>query len=209
MLASLTADGKATFQYCDACGEEVLTYAVRSTMEIEHRCSYCGLPLSRKPPEDTPPMECVLLADDEKLMRWTLRDLLLEQRLAATVVACESGAEILQKFTERLVVGEASHLVILDILMKDLDGVAAAKAIRAVERAFEVKYQVPIIFLSALRLDTSLRNFVSRVQPALFLNKGVDATPDKLGVRLRRLMEALGSRPTDASNGRGPVLGAA
>jgi CheY-like chemotaxis protein len=134
-------------------------------------------------------------------MRWTLRDLLVEQRLASTVVACESGAELLQKFTERLIPGETSHLVILDILMKDLDGVAAAKAVRAVERAFEVKYQVPIIFLSALRLDASLRQFVARVQPALFLNKGVDATPDKLGARLRRLMEAFGSRRMNGGNG--------
>jgi hypothetical protein len=30
---------------------------------------------------------------------------------------------------------------------------------------------------------------VARLQPALFLNKAVDATPDRLGIRLRKMME--------------------
>ena len=55
--------------------------------------------------------------------------------------------------------------------------------------SFEVTWPAPILFLSALRPDTALRSFVARLQPALFLNKAVDATPDRLAIRLRKMIE--------------------
>ena len=180
---------KATFQYCHGCGEEVLTYAVPSGATIEFRCSFCGLPLGRKVGVEQQGVSCVMLADDEKFFRWLLRDLLVDQRLAQTVVACESGAELLAKFTERTRTRQWTDLIILDILMKDLDGMATARALRAVETGFDRSHPVPIVFLSCLRPDTSIRNFVARVQPALFLNKAQDATPDRLAQRFRKILE--------------------
>ena len=189
MPAGLALEGQDTFQYCHACGEQVLTYPVPANDGVELRCSYCGLPVGRQDPQAEARMECVLLADDEKFLRWLLRDLLVEQHLARTVVACEGGTEMLTRFTERLRVKEPPQLIILDILMRDLDGMAAAKAIRAMERGFGITWPVPILFLSALRPDTALRSFVARLQPALFLNKAVDATPDRLTIRLRKMVE--------------------
>jgi CheY-like chemotaxis protein/predicted RNA-binding Zn-ribbon protein involved in translation (DUF1610 family) len=208
MPAGVASEEKAAYQYCPACGEDVLTYAVRAEREVELRCAYCGLPLSRTTDAEQPPMECVMLADDEKLLRWLVRDLLIDQHMAQTVIPCESGAELLEKFTHRLRQDEGSDLVILDILMKDLDGVAAAKAMRAVERGFGVRRPAPILFLSCLRPDTSLRNFVARVQPALFLNKSVDATPDRLGLRLRKMAEFF-NRAREVGNGAALRSGAA
>ncbi len=189
MPAGLATEVKTAFNYCHSCGEQVVTYGVRSDQGVELRCSFCGLPLGRQAPQAATCMECVLLADDEKFLRWVLRDLLVEQGLAETVVACEGGTELLARFTERLRAKERTQLVILDILMRDLDGLAAAKALRAVERGFGVTWPVPILFLSALRPETALRSFVARVQPALFLNKAVDATPDRLAMRLRKMFE--------------------
>lgn len=183
------SEAKTTVHYCPSCGEEVFTYAVRSDTGLEIRCACCGLPLERRAPQDLPPMECVMLADDEKFIRWILCDLLLDKRLAGSVVPCESGGELLTKFTERLRGHEETQLVILDILMRDLDGVAAAKALRAVERGFAVERPVPILFLSGLRPDTALRRFVASVQPALFLNKAVDVTPDRLAMRLHKMFD--------------------
>ncbi len=189
MPAGLATESKTAFNYCHACGEQVVTYSVRSEHGVELRCSFCGLPLGRQSPPAATRMECVLLADDEKFLRWVLRDLLVEQGLAETVVACEGGTELLARFTERLRAKEHTQLVILDILMRDLDGLAAAKALRAVERGFGVTWPVPIVFLSALRPEAALRSFVARLQPALFLNKAVDATPDRLALRLRKMFE--------------------
>jgi CheY-like chemotaxis protein len=189
MPAGLALEGNTTLRYCHACGEEVLTYTVRAAVGVEVRCSYCGLPLGLQALQDEARMQCVLLADDEKFIRWVLRDLLVEQHLAETVVACEGGMELLSKLTERMAAKERTQLIILDILMRDLDGVATAKAVRAMERGFGVTWPAPILFLSALRPDAAIRSFVARLQPALFLNKAVDATPDRLGIRLRKMME--------------------
>ena len=200
MPAGTTSGNKPTFHYCHGCGEEVLTYAVPVGATVEYRCSFCGLPLGRKASADHPPMECVVLADDEKFMRWLVRDLLMDHRLAADVVPCESGAELLTRYTERRRERQAVDLIILDILMKDLDGMAAARALRAVETGFDTMSPVPIVFLSCLRPDTSIRNFVARVQPALFLNKAVDATPDRLAVRFRKIFEYF-TRPREEKTG--------
>jgi CheY-like chemotaxis protein len=198
---SVTPTGnKAAYHYCHGCGEQVLTYAVPSGGNVELRCSFCGLPLGRKPSEDQPTMGCVMLADDEKFLRWLLRDLLLDRRLAQDVVACESGADLLGKFTARLRARQGIDMIVLDILMKDLDGMAAARALRAVETGFEAQKPVPIVFLSCLRPDTSIRNFVARVQPALFLNKAVDATPDRLAMRFRKICDYF-TRPRDEKAG--------
>lgn len=202
MPAVMAPENQTTFTYCHACGEQVLTYPVRSAEGVELRCSYCGLTLSRQSPQAESRLECVLLADDEKFLRWVLHDLLLEQGLAEVVVPCEDGAELLTKLTERMLAKEHTQLIILDILMRDLDGLAAAKAIRAMERGFGVTWPVPILFLSALRPDTGIRNYVARLQPALFLNKAVDATPDRLAVRLRKTIEYF-SRVRNGATGNG------
>ncbi len=200
MPAGATSGNKPTFHYCSGCGEEVLTYAVPVGANVELRCSFCGLPLGRKLSPDHPPLGCVVLADDEKFFRWLLRDLLLDHRLAMDVVACESGAELLAKFTEYRRTRVAVDLIILDILMKDLDGMAAARALRAVETGFDTMQPVPIVFLSCLRPDTSIRSFVARVQPAIFLNKAMDGTPDRLAVRFRKIFDYF-TRPPDEKTG--------
>lgn len=195
------AEGEARFHYCAGCGEEVVVYAVPTEAGVEIRCSFCGLTLRLPSPQPGPPMGCVLLADDEKFFRSLLSEILVEQRLAQTVVPCASGAELLTKLSERLRARQDTHLIILDIVMQDLDGIVTAKAIRAVERGFGVAPPVPILFLSGVRPDTALRTFVARVQPALFLNKAVDATPERLAVRLRKMADYFAGRRPDAAAG--------
>ena len=191
MPAVLAPESQNTFSYCHACGEQVLTYPVRSGEGVERRCSTCGLPLGRQLSQVEAPLECVMLAEDDEALRLGLSSLLLKQQLAGDVVACDSGAAFLAKFVQRLRRNEETRLVILDIRMQNLDGVAAARALRALELGFGVERPVPILFLSGLRPDAALLNFVARVRPALFLNKGVDSTPGGLAARLRKTIESL------------------
>ncbi len=194
------AEGEARFHYCAGCGEQVVVYAVPTEAGVELCCSYCGLTLRLPSPQPAAPMGCVLLADDEKFFRSLLSELLVEQRLAQTVVPCVSGAELLTKFSECLHARQDIHLIILDVVMRDLDGIVTARAIRAVERGFGVGQPAPILFLSGVRPDTALRTFVARVQPALFLNKAVDATPERLAMRLRKMVDYFaGGRPGGAA----------
>ncbi|MBI3988259.1 MAG: hypothetical protein HY347_01440, partial [candidate division NC10 bacterium] len=46
----------------------------------------------------------------------------------------------------------------------------------------------PVLFLSAVRCDDTLRRLIARCQPALYLNKGTDSRPDKLGPRLEKVI---------------------
>jgi CheY-like chemotaxis protein len=204
MVESQSGDEKTGRHYCTGCGEEVPTYAVRSESGVEYRCTYCGLPLERRTVEEAQTtLECILLADDEKLIRWLLRDVLTEKRLAHTVVACETGGELLTRFVERQQGGERTDLIILDILMRELDGVATSRALRAIERGYGITRPVPILFLSGLRPDTALRNFVARMQPALFLNKAVDATPERLAERLQKMVNFFAHGPGEQPGGPG------
>jgi hypothetical protein len=52
----------------------------------------------------------------------------------------------------------------------------------------KVTQPTPILFLSAVPSDSALKDIVNRYQPALYLNKGSDAVPDKLGPRLEQLI---------------------
>ncbi len=193
--------GEAKFQYCAACGEQVVVTAVATEAGVETCCSSCGLTLRLPSPQPAAPMGCVLVADDEKFFRSLLSELLVEQRLAESVVPCVSGAELLTKFSERLRARQDIHLVILDVVMGDLDGVVTARAIRAVERGFGVGQPVPILFLSGVQPDTALRTFVARVQPAFFLNKGVDASAERLAMRLRKMVDYFAGGHRGAAGG--------
>lgn len=45
MTEEATPKGQKTAPYCTVCGEEAITYTVRTTQGLEIRCSLCGLPL--------------------------------------------------------------------------------------------------------------------------------------------------------------------
>ena len=178
------------FRYCYCCGGDVSTYTVQIEGGVEIRCSACGLPLEREIRQEAPTLDCILIADDDRLFRELLSDLLEEGGFTLSVIPCESGTEFLSKAAERLHEGLPIRLAILDILMAPLDGTATAFALRAMEQGMKAS-PTPILFLSALRADDDLRRIIARCQPALYLNKAVEATPDKLAPRLEKVINYL------------------
>jgi CheY-like chemotaxis protein len=185
MTSSLTS---LPFRYCPSCGERVYTYTVVKEGVEETRCSSCGFPLSvdqGQPPEG---LDCILIADDDGLFRSILADLLVEMGLTTRVISCESGMVFLREIAERFRDALPSKLAILDIIMEPLDGIATAISLRAIEKGLKVLQPTPILFLSAARYDEKLTRLISRLRPALYLNKGSDATPDLLRPRLQRVV---------------------
>ena len=91
----------------------------------------------------------VLVVDDEELARLRLRSLLADCTLPAAEVVAEagSGAEALHKLSSTAV-----DLVLLDIHMPGLDGLALAERLRALERPPKV------VFVTA-HADHALRAF--------------------------------------------------
>jgi len=118
-------------------------------------------------------------------------DLLVGQGLAQKVISCESGAEFLTVATGRLLQGLPIKVALLDIIVEPSVGIATAVAVRAFEKALKVTQPIPILFLSAVPFDSSLKTALGQNQPALYLNKGSDAVPEKIGAWLARVIEYL------------------
>ena len=84
----------------------------------------------------------ILIADDEKKIRETIRDYL--EAKGFSVILAKDGAEAASKAAD-----EALDLIILDVLMPNMNGIEACKEIREFS-------DVPIVFLSALGEETDL-----------------------------------------------------
>jgi CheY-like chemotaxis protein len=182
------ADTDLPFRYCPSCGEQVYTYTVVKDGAVEGRCSSCGFPLGAEESHPLRGVDCILIADDDPFFRSLLADLLVERGLTANVIPCESGATFLTVATERFLQGLPNKVAVLDIIMEPLDGISTALALRALEKGLKVARPTPLLFLSAARYNDNLKKLISRCQPALYLNKGSDSTPDRLGPRLEKVI---------------------
>jgi len=184
-------DAKPPFKYCPSCGEGVYTYTVQKETGVELRCSSCGLSLSLEANAPLKALDCIMITDDDRFFRTLLAELLNERRLTTNVISSESGTSFLAQAAERISQKLPIKLVILDIMMEPIDGIATAFAFRALEKGLKVPTPTPVLFLSAARSDENLKRQVGRCQPALYLNKGLDATPDRLGPRLEKVIAYL------------------
>ena len=101
------------------------------------------IPIADKAVEEMalPPMR-VLLADDEQVTLDTGRDTL--RSLGVDADTARSGAEAVRMSGEAAAQGSGYRAVILDWKMPDIDGIEAARQIRA-----EVGAEVPILLISA------------------------------------------------------------
>lgn len=177
--------------YCMSCGEQTPTYQVKEGPKVELRCSYCGFTLERGRIDLDAALECIILADDELLFRSLLSDMVIGEKLSQEVIACESGAHFLTECVRRFRDQRPISLVILDILMAPMDGSAAAVALRALEKGFDLPTPIPILFVSAVRADDALRRMVQGLVPAGYLNKGKDAAPPRLASRIKEIIPHL------------------
>jgi CheY-like chemotaxis protein len=130
----------------------------------------------------------VLIADDVQLLRELLRDSLMSEGLARHVHSCADGEEFLQAMTEQLHKGKAVSLAVLDLDMPKLNGYQTAIALRAVERGFARTIPTPILFFTSHACDDVFRKVLDYCQPARYLNKGADATPDRIASRLTQVL---------------------
>lgn len=173
--------------YCPSCGERVFTYSAQVADRNEIRCGYCGLPLEMTESVRPVATGCVMVVDDDEFFRTLLADLLTQEGLAAEVLSFDGGASFLTQLTQRFRQEKPLRLAILDIVMSPLDGVASALAMRALERGFDRGAAIPILFFSAVKATEALRKHMARCAPAYYLNKGSDATPERLAERMRRI----------------------
>lgn len=198
-------------RYCMGCGEQVDTNIADREGNLETRCLFCGLILSveksAKPAStpgddefielDPPSAEeeisawTMIIADDSDFLREFMRKLILKRGLAHEVIACKDGQEFVAEVTRALAHDKKVDLVVLDLEMPIMDGIIAARTLRAVEKKFELPRKIPILFFSVHRCDENMRKQLAQAAPASYINKGSDSAPDKLTQRVEQLVHHL------------------
>lgn len=125
-----------------------------------------------------------LIADDDKVGRELLAHQLEE---VAECVLANDGKDAVEKYQCAADEGVPFDFIILDVMMPELDGNAAGKAIRRIERAQGVPLnkQVKIIVLTAQNTPADVMESFMSVQPAAHLIKPVD--PNLLKTTLKRV----------------------
>jgi len=131
-----------------------------------------------------------LIVDDEELGRELVAQYLQQ---VPVVVAVGSGEEAVEKFRAAQEAGEPFELVLLDIVMPGMDGIATGTALRKLEkeRGITVAQQAKIIMLTARNTPLDVMQSLMSVQSAAYLVKPVEPgkfreTLSKVGLKIPR-----------------------
>lgn len=174
-------------KYCLCCGERVPFNKIMRDGKSEKTCVFCGFVLDVAIEEEDRIAACIVTADDAELTRELLRGMLLKKKLAKSVVTTENGQQFVSSFTKRMAENLPVDLVILDLEMPVMDGITAARVMRAIEGNYSTA-KVPILFFSARKCDEALKQQLSIFSPASYVNKGNESDPAKLAERIDQLV---------------------
>jgi CheY-like chemotaxis protein len=177
-------------QYCLCCDEEVPFNTVERDQRRELTCAYCGFTLDvQKLWEPVKPKEegCILVAEDSAYTRKTIEDLLRGKKFAANVFSFENGLAMISEYSSLLSAKRPVKIAIIDLNMPVMDGLTAARTMRALENQNKVP-RIPIVFFSAEKADQVLRNHMENLEPANYVNKGASLDPDNLKGRVEFLL---------------------
>jgi len=178
--------------YCPSCGEEVDVFIMIAGGEERPHCSQCGLILDEKALEGKKrTLDTVFIAEDSYSLRSALSEILISRKIAKNVVEAGDGREFLSKITETFKKGGNVNLVILDVNMPNIDGINAAKTLRALEDGFRRSSKVPILFFSVVKCDENFKRFLQMLTPSAYLNKGKEGTPEQLAERVYQIIKRL------------------
>lgn len=177
-----------TSLYCPACGAMSFVNVVQRGDQQASECGNCGLTLETSAPLPYRPVGEILFADDSDLLRLAIEDILVEKKLAQSVLAARDGQEFLEKFTRRLREGKPVDLVMLDVQMPTLNGFNAAVAMRAVERAFGMPSPTPLIFFSSQPCDEKARKVLEFCRRAIYVNKVASPNLGELAGRVEKVL---------------------
>jgi len=128
-----------------------------------------------------------LVVDDDELGREIIAQYLQSVPFVDTAT---DGQDAVGKFQAALTAGDPYELILLDIVMPDMDGIAAGKEIRKLEKELTLPAdkQVKIVMLTALNTPQDVMQSMLSVQSSAYLVKPVE--PEKV----RKTISQLGLR---------------
>ena len=176
-------------KYCLCCGDMVPYNYVERHERRELTCAYCGFTLDvQKLWEPSTTSEGnVLIAEDSKYVRDIITDVIKTKKFSSNVMAFENGLELITTFSKLISEKAAIDIAIIDLNMPVMDGITAARTIRAIESQHKIA-ATPIVFFSATIADDALKAQMELLSPASYMNKGSDPDPDSLAKRVEQLM---------------------
>ncbi len=177
-------------KYCLCCGEDVPYNVVVRNERRELTCSYCGFTLDIENLwEDSKSSinTYALIAEDSKFTRTLLKELILKKAIASEVMAVTNGLELISEYTKLLKRNVRVSFAIIDLNMPVMDGLTAARTLRALEEKDSI-IKVPIVFFSGIKADESFRRKMELLAPAHYVNKGSDPDPENLVKRVQGLL---------------------
>ncbi|MDA8079102.1 MAG: response regulator [Nitrospiraceae bacterium] len=179
-------------RYCLCCDEEVPFSTVERNERKEVICAFCGFTLDIEKGSQTsaPEKGIALIAEDSPFTRKIIEKLIREKNFSEKVMALENGLELVSAYGKLLSEKAAVDVAIIDLNMPVMDGITAARTLRALE-AQNSAQRVPIVFFSAAKADENLRQQMELLEPANYVNKGDDADPEKLITRVEMLLSYL------------------
>ena len=125
---------------------------------------------------------CLIVDDDE-----VGRNLVAQHLPGVHCVQAANGQDAVAKFSTALAAGEPFNLVVLDIMMPEMDGHAAGKAMRQAERdcGIPLAEQARVIMLTARNTPQDVMDSMMQAKSGAYLVKPLE--PAKLKESLSKL----------------------
>lgn len=137
-----------------------------------------------------PPLQTVMTVEDSTLISAILNEMLVLGGLTRRVIPCKNGYEFLARYIRERQARTNLGLVVMDVKMPVLNGVIAAAAMRAHEKAHQLE-PVPILFFTSKRCDSVFRKVLLHCAPAMYINKGTSESPEHLQDRIGKVIRQL------------------
>jgi CheY-like chemotaxis protein len=128
----------------------------------------------------------ILMATSDDL-HTEMKTLISELEGSPKLVGVGDGARLVNALTRLLLARQAPELIVLDLALPRISGRAAARMIRALERATDTK-KTPILLFSDEEESDGLKSFCKEVKSAVHLRRRMDKSSDE---QIKRLVKAV------------------
>lgn len=153
-------------------------------------CTQCGLDLSNKEFKKKI-MDRLLISDDSSIVRKQVAEIFANSGIVRDIVESENGRVFLSQLSDLLKNKAPVDLIILDVNMPIINGIDAARTVRAIETGLKLTQKIPIVFFSVIKCDENFKRIMNITKPSAYLNKGNSADKEQFGTRLLDVIDRL------------------